>query len=140
MSEGNGGGDAAGFPNNGGRFSFPVNVQSGTPPLPAGIQKAIDDARKSGNWYIIVCNADDATADCAIQIHSERSGTFHRGNLVRAWQKAGMQILEFDPAIFDAAIHRLMPKIAEMVTAEINKGASDGNGNHATGVDEPISD
>jgi hypothetical protein len=110
-------------------------------PFSAGLQKSLDEARQSGHYYIIVCRADDHTADCEIKIHSERSGSFHRGNLVRAWQRAGQQILDFDPFAFESVVNKLMPKIVEMVVSEINKGAGgNDNGNSATAADTPIAD
>lgn len=126
---------------NGERFRFPtVNVQRGVAPFPPALQKALDAARESGNYYIIVCNADDKTADCTVAIHSERAAGFHRGNLVRAWQRAGMQILDFDPAVFESLVMRLVPTIADRVAAELDRRNSEPEApSHASSVDKPDS-
>ena len=127
---------------NGDRFQFPtVNVQRGVAPFPPALQKALDDARESGNYYVIVCKAEDKTADCAVAIHSERAAGFHRGNLVRAWQHAGMQILDFDPASFESLVSRLIPTIADRVAAELEQRSREPEPTqHADAVCKPITD
>lgn len=95
-------------------------IQRGAAPFPPNLQNALDEARRSGNYYIIVCNAADETADCNIKIFSERSSGFHRGNLVRAWQKAGAQILDFNAAMFESLIERSLPAIVEKVKGSLS--------------------
>lgn len=120
-----------------GQFRPPQNfaIRRGAPPFPADLQIALDRAKQSENYYIIVCIAEDTTADCNIDIHSTRSAGFHRGNLVRAWQKAGAQILDFTQEVFLSAVQRFAPQLAELVSRELAKDS--GGPSSADATDKP---